>query len=443
MANDQYGATRNKTLALNTITGVVGRVAALGAPLIAMPMMLKHLGPSEFGVWMTAASLTSMAMFLDLGVSNATVTRLARSFAVKDMPSVRSQIASSTAILTAVALVLMLTLAIVYVTVAPSTGALSSTGGLPRLSPLAVACFGAFILTLPCSLIYRIMQACQYTWLSSAWQTVGAATSIIACLYATRQGAEPWEVVAAYSYPPVLLMIAARIVFFYGRPEASPGWKDINPGQARSLLKVGSGFFILSALTSLALNIDNALLAHIRGPAAVAEFAVPAKLASLLGLLVTTLFAPLWAASGEALARGDHAWVQKTTQRLSVYGALTMVAVGLLMCLMADFIFAAWMDQQFPHQELTLAGFTVLYAFMACTSPYNMVLNATGTLALQVLCWTMYLVLSVTLKYVLLHEFPAWILPAASAVTYAFLITPWIITRARKIMEPATDCACA
>ena len=69
---------------------------------------------------------------------------------------------------------------------------------------------------------------------------------------------------------------------------------------------------------ALAMNADYLVIAHVLGPESVTTFSVPARLFAQLGLLVSLVNLPLWPANGEALARGDVAWVRRITARMTL-----------------------------------------------------------------------------------------------------------------------------
>ena len=47
------------------------------ALIITVPMTLPYLGPERFGIWMTVASFAGLLSFMDLGVGNGLINRIA------------------------------------------------------------------------------------------------------------------------------------------------------------------------------------------------------------------------------------------------------------------------------------------------------------------------------------------------------------------------------
>lgn len=419
---DHRVQVRNRGVLTGILGGLVGRSVSLLAPFVVMPAMLQYLGASVFGFWMTAVSLTSMALFVDFGIGNGLLTKLSRAIGSADHAGVRGYIASAYVVLTVIALALLSILALAVIgtqTVLPVLlGHVVPSGSLS----VFVVCLVTFFIGVPASVIQRVMYASQKAWVSNIWQILAAVLSVILCLVSIQAGLSPWKVIAAYALPPVLIMVVSTIHFFGMYPQWRPRIDDFSKEYAADLLSIGSRFLILSVITSIALNVDNLIIVQRLGAAAVTEYAVPAKLASLLGLVVTALFLPLWAANGEALARQDYAWVKRTTLRMSLFGGLAVLVAGGVLLVLSDAIIHFWMGREFDGQFPVLMLLSVLSVFMAFTSPFNMVLNSLGSVKPQLVAWMLFLVVSVLLKYFTLEEGKLWLIPMISALTYLLTV---------------------
>jgi len=359
------------------------------------------------------------------------LTRLAVSFGSGDYAAIRSYIASAYFALSSIAFLLLALLIGIWFLI--KTEILSIGGLSSRNLGIVFSCFLVFIVSIPLSVIQRIFYAQQKAWLANLWTAGGALFSVILCIAAIHVRAEPAFVVLAYSMPAGIALALSSIGFFRSHPTCRPRLNSISREVALDLVRVGSLFFVLSVLTSVALNVDNVLIAAFRGSSVVAEYSVPSKLASVLSLIVTTLFLPLWAANGEALSRHDYAWVRKTARKMSIAGGIFLTLAGLSLTFSGNFIINLWMHRGFPGQTEILAGFCALAVVMAIASPFNMILNGAGIVLFQVKIWMIFLFVSVALKYFLLsNELSLWLIPVASVFAYGLIVASSVIFRSKK-----------
>lgn len=417
----------------NILGGVAGRFLGLLAPYIVMPWMLAYMGDRSFGLWLTATSLTSMAAFLDLGIGNATLTRLARSFATRNDALAREQITIAYAALGTVA------------GLAWGVGALIWWfGGLPFLGlnlPEAVAdrailaaTLGAFVFGIPLSTIHRIYYARHEVWRSSLWSTVGSALAVGLSLSSILLALPVWLVALAYAAGPILMALVATLIFFARNRQIAPRAEEISVPATITLLREGLHFLGLAVLTSVFLNLDPVIIAHVAGPEAVTTYGVPAKLGSILMLLVSTLFMPLWAENGAALARGERDWVRRNTLRMSLGGTALILVAGLVLVALSGPLISLWMGRSFEGQQSVLIAMTFLSAAMAMTSPFFMVLNSQGRTAIQMVVWSLFGAVSIPLKLYFVGNDTLWAAPVISAIVYTAAITPAIAISALRIL---------
>ena len=417
--------TRARALLQSIIGSVGGRAATLLAPFLVMPVMLEHLGPRDFGVWMTAIAVTNIAQFADLGIGNGLLTRLSAAFARDDQDAIRADIASGYAVLCAVALPLVI------------AGLVLMTLAGPDVSPIYGATLAAFAVSIPASVIQRVLYAAQQVVRANMWQIAAAALSVgttFAAIGAEWSGA---AVVLAYALVAPVMMVVAAIVTFVQRPEIAPRLAAISGNAVRSLMGLGSRFLVLAILTATAMSADNIIIAVQLGEAAVTDYAVPARLGSLLTLVVGTMMMPLWSTYGDAMARGEHGWVWGNARRMALIGFGAVLVVGTGLTLFIDPILMLWMGRSFADAAWIIGGLAVFSAITALTAPFNMILNAAGRTDVQIAAWAIYLVLALAAKWVLLPIAGILVLPFIDTLFYALAIAPVMGVIARRIANPA------
>lgn len=414
--------SRTKALIVAVISGLVGRAVALLAPLLAMGPMLDHLGPILFGIWLTAVSLAALANFLDFGIGNAALTRLSEAFGQGDIGGARSLLGQAYVLLAGLAV------SFIFVTIT-GTGLISII--LPSVfgsqAAVVAVVLSALFLTFVTGVLIKLLQARQAYAHAQLVQISGPIAALSVSLWAISADLDPVIVVLVYTLASPLTQAAWSAVYFTARPAQRPAFDKLDRTSIRAWTGIGGAFFVVSILTAAGMNMDNLIIVAQAGAEAVTDFGVPARLGSLLMLIVFTVFMPLWTLFGNELARGNNEWLWRTAVTMSVGGALGVLIVGLTMVLLADQIFQLWMGRSFPDQQLVLMGMVASATVIALTSPFNMILNAAGMARQQILPWTCFVVLCLVAKTLLVTPETTWWVPWITATAYAVCVTPRIL----------------
>jgi O-antigen/teichoic acid export membrane protein len=421
---------------LTSIAAAIARCLAMVTPLVTIPLTLRYLGQEIYGLWMAVTSLVGMFVFADLGLGNGLLTKLSRSEGRGDRSESRRLVSTTTFLLTAIALFLACAAAVAWPLVDWSTVVNAQTVVASSLVGSVVGVQAiCFIISLPLTTVQRTQMALQEGFQTHLFQSFGSLLAMVAVLGAVWLKLSPPLVVLAASAAPLAATAGNWVWFFYfAKRDLRPSWASALGSDASALLRTGGAFFALSILTTVGLYADNLIVAHLCGLEAVTTYAVPARIALMLSAVVNMICSPMWAANGEALARGDAAWVHRNTVRLfKVSVGFTAVFAGLFTAF-GQHALRWWLSGQYDASTALLGGLAFNAVVLASSAPFFMLLNGANVIRAQVLVFLVFTPLSIGVKALSLHFVGLSAMPWAGALCYAVIVLPAVICCSRRVL---------
>jgi O-antigen/teichoic acid export membrane protein len=223
-------------------------------------------------------------------------------------------------------------------------------------------------------------------------------------------------------------------MYGYHAKNIAPHLSSVDRMSTRELLRLSGMFFTLTVVMAAADSMDNLIIAHTAGLHDVATYAVPAKLFAQVGVFLGLVNVPLWTFHGEALARGDVAWVRRATGRMTVISILIAVIPSIVIVCFGDFICSTLFGVTAGANRWLLAGLALWWVILATISPRFMVQNAVGVVRPQLIGFSLYLVLSVVAKWYCTKWFGITVLPYIGVATYLLTVLPTALYGYRRAL---------
>jgi O-antigen/teichoic acid export membrane protein len=384
--------------------------AAMGmiVNLVSVPLLLDSLGRDRFGVWMTIYSFVSMLSFLDFGIGLGLLTILARCSGLDDKRSAREHVSSAILILTVLASILALVLLFVhpFVPWAKLLG-VDSLSLAPEAASSVLALGLCILIALPTSIGGRVQAAYQRGYVASLWDAA-ARVAVVVCLVlvARRNSDIPVVVTIVVGLPALFGAFNMLFLFTRQMPWLRPSWSHVQQSSSRSIIQGGALFFLLQTVTAVAFASDNLVISHMLGSGAVSDYTVPRTLFQIVASAAMLVLMPLWPAYGEAMARGEHAWVRRTLRRSLIVALSVTSLASLTLVLVTGDVLSFWVGSAALQPPLSLLlGFAAWTIVSTCGSTLAMVLNAASKMKFQLYTAVSMGLAAVTAKVFLSEEF--------------------------------------
>ncbi|MBT9288473.1 lipopolysaccharide biosynthesis protein [Prosthecodimorpha staleyi] len=429
---------RHRRIVLSALASAVGRAISIAAALISVPLTLHYLGAERYGMWMIMSSFVAILGFADLGVGNGVLTMVARLNGKDSFDGIRTVVSSAVAILVILAGVLAGAFVLAYPRIDWFRLFNVSTDLARSEAGPAVAVFAAcFLAAFPLSIVQKVQTGLQQGFTVSLWQSGGNLLGLAAVLAVVRlEGGLPWLVAALFGIPQVAVAGNAVWFFLFRRPDLRPSLRRVQGAVMAGVLSTGFLFLVLQSVVAVTYSSDSLIIAHLLGPAAVADFAVPEKLFAALSAVLGMITAPLWPAFGEAIARGDRAWASRMLRRSILANVCIALTGSLVLVVTGPWIIEAWVGRAVAPSLLLLVGFAVWKVCEAAGAPIAMLLNGAHRVGPQIVFASTTAVVAILLKVALIGQFGVsgaiW---ATSAAFLVFALLPLGLVASRVLRD--------
>lgn len=430
------GREREKRIALSALLAAVAKVFNTAIPLITLKITIGYLGTELYGLWATVTSFFALFAFADLGLGNGLQTELSRATGKDDIKQCRTLISSAYLVLTIVPAFLLVLLFVVYpfVNWGNLMGA-ESEEAMALAGPFVLALFSSKMISVPASLVQRIHNSLQEGYVASIWSCISSVFSLITIFLYWKCDLGKTGMMWASSYIIVLVYLMNTFYFFFvTNKEYKPSLTAINKETSIRLFTTGALFLVLHILTSVSLSLDNYIVAKTVGLTETASYSVAYRVALFIGIISTMLSTPLWAATGEALERGDYNWVKSRTKKMTVLSFWGAIGCSVLLIMFANPVMS-WLGKDLYVPWTILAGMCVTQILIATTNPSFMVLNASRYIAIQILMYVLYAGVSLSCKYFFGLKYGAIAVSWGGAITYFLIIVPFVYFSYKRALK--------
>jgi O-antigen/teichoic acid export membrane protein len=330
-----------------------------------VPVTLNYLGKTEYGIWLTLASILNWLINLDFGLGNGLRNKLAEALALNDLKLARNYVSTAYAVFS----VGILTAFIIYFAVhhflnwADLLQAPSEYTTL--LNSLVLYVIVLFLIQFLLKLITSIINADQRPALNGALSLItNSVTLLIVYLLSIYTESSLTIFALVSSGIPVLVFLFATLFLFSGHfRNISPSSKHINLKYSSSLVKLGMQFFVIQISSLIVFTTGNIIITQLYGPQSVVTYNVAFKYFYMVPLVFNVALAPFWSAFTEAYVKQEFDWIKNSVRKL-IYIWAVLSVIAIVMVIASDFIYKIWVGPQVkvPFMLSVASGIFVIIA---------------------------------------------------------------------------------
>lgn len=382
---DGRAAERKRRIAWSSVSAFFAKLAAAIAMLVSVPLTLSYLGTERFGLWMTISSAIAMLGFADLGLGNGILNRVAHASGKDDRREIHRTLSNGTLILGLLGLLIASIFHFIYPFVPwERLLQLESADAAADMGPVTYTLVMCFALGLPLGVTQKVQLGLQSAYWANLWETLGAIAALFVLLLVVQMKGELRLIALAMAGVPVVFRAINTIVFFgCQQPALRPQVTHFDAQTVTRLMRAGSLFFILQVSVIVGFQSDNLIIAKLVDAKSVAVYDVAMKVSTLPAMFIGLVVVAQWPAYGEAMTRGDSAWVRDTFTKTLRTGWLLAVPFAVALTVWGDNVIAFWAGDDVVPSFALLLGMAAWSVLMLTGSIIAALLNGLHVVRFQ------------------------------------------------------------
>lgn len=430
---------REQAIVLTATIASIAKIIALLVPFITVRITRSYLGEEIYGLWSSVNSFFAVFAFADLGLGSGLQTNLSKANGKDNNDECNRLISSTFVMLTLVAgIIIFLFLGVYYFIDWASLVGAKDPEAIALAGPVFLAIFIPKLIDIPLALTQRTQIALQEGYNSYIWAIVGSVLSVTSVILNSLLGAPKiFMILCSASIPTIIALLNFIYYFcFTKRKKYFPKLKLFDFNICKVMLRTGVGFLIIGILMNIGLShIDSFIVGNIDSLSMAGDYSICLKVAAVINVIANMFGLPLWGVYGEALSRGEAAYVKKHVFKQSIFMLCITLFATVCGMILSPIVFKIIVGNDFTYNSITLLGMFILQVIFAVVNPFFMILNGTGDVKTQILAYGIFTPISFVLKWVLCPIYGIDLMPWITAISYLIVMYPIIIKTALDIIR--------
>lgn len=369
--------------------------------LLLVPLTLGYLNAYEYGIWLTLSSILAWINSFDIGLGNGLRNKLGEAMAVNDKDRARGYVSTTFFMLLILSTVIFVVFSVViyYLDWYSILNVDSETVG--NLQEVVEVSFLFFCISFLFKFVGNVYQGLQLPAVNNLIGLGGHLFSfiVIFILRFTVPGSLFWVAFVYSAAFPAVYFLCYPITFFKFYPYLSPSYRYFRKEYLKDLFSLGILFFVIQVMSLVLFSLSNVIISNLFGPDQVTPYNIAFKYFSFVSIFFGFLLAPIWAATTDAYARNDLAWIRASINKiLKILAGVSFLVFIMIIC--SNFVYKLWVGDGvvIPIEMSFLMGFYVL--LIQYSSCFSSILNGMGKLKLQAINIVIVAILFYPLCYI-------------------------------------------
>lgn len=401
------GSERSVETKKNIIISLLTKVASIIASLLIVPMTIRYVNPTQYGIWLTLSSTISWILFFDLGLGNGFRNKFAEAKA-KGNTLLARQYLSTTYFAIGAIVIFLCIIALTLNSFLDWSSILNlDVSYKTELRKVFVVLIVVTCTNMVVNVFTALLNADQKPGWSGIINAVGQYLSLLViCLLTFCTEGSLLTLALFYSGIPCLTLLFASVILF-NRSHLraySPKIRFVRLSLVKNILQFGIRFFMIYMCLIAIFQIVNIVITREIGPIGVTQYNITNKYFNILYMFCNIIITPFWSAFTDAYTKKDFEWMTSMVNKLQRCWYL-MCVIGIVMLLFSPIFYMVWIGSKVDIPFLLSIAMFFLICCQSLGSIYMNLINGIGAVKIQLITYIIFAVLSWPLFTISAHLF--------------------------------------
>jgi len=380
----------------NVLMTIVIKALGVLIGFIYFPLSLDYLGTVKFGIFLTLLSVVDWFLNFDIGIGLGLRNKFGEAIANRDDKKAIFYVSSAYfALGVIVAFVTLILIGLNFLL--PWPGWLNIGPDLENeVRILGVVIIIAFGIRFVSSNIYEIFYAMQKMAYVEFFSFLTKASFLVLILIIPYIIADSLLLFGmAKSLTFALVPLGVGLYYFRSKfSKYKPSFKFVRLDYFKDLFSLGFKFFIIKIAMLVIYQTNHILIASFVSLEGVPQYEAAYKYLSVFMMLFVILNNQLWPSNLEAYAKGEISWMKKSMRTVMKIWLGTLILAA-IMVLVSPFVYYLWLQDSLEIQMTISIAVAVSICLTTWVNMYNLVLNGTGKIKLQMYTWIIAAIINI------------------------------------------------
>jgi O-antigen/teichoic acid export membrane protein len=358
---------------------------SIAISLLIVPLSLKYVNPSQYGIWLTLSSMVAWISFFDIGFTQGLRNKFAEAKAKGDTLLARIYISTTYYYIGLIFIIVWVVLLIISQIVNWQT-LLNIPADLENeVSRVVIIIFTYFCFQFVFRIINTMLIADQKPAKASFLDLTGQMISLIVIFLLTKfTKGSLINLGLAIGIAPTLVILSANLILFKTQyKDYQPSIKLAKKEYAKNIMNLGLKFFVLQIASIVQFQTTSFLIAHYFSTLQVTTYNIAYKYFFTLQMIFMILLSPLWSGATDAYNSGDTQWIKSVVKKYLLF-LLPFILLGAIMLAFAKPVYDLWLGKNTVDIKFHIS--LLCYIFFSTgmfASIFVAVINGIGALKIQ------------------------------------------------------------